>query len=214
MSAIVNWQYIGTATRNRLDALENACPAAELSTALLAGFTLACYHRDPGQIDSSFERAIFCATVEPTLFDWFFNTKTGYRGAYYDSPEAGLRFNRSLIDNLAPTLASWAVAQNRENDIDWIRRSLAAPSAKVRLAEHPGLCSACAGEWSSSHVSELYIQNGRWEHAVHTHAEWGRQAPFLTKIRIFGGLINGHGEEWVASHKLGRASHIFEHGWS
>lgn len=214
MSSIANWHYIGAAKRSRLDALENSRPAAEFSAALRAEFTVVCYHRDPGQTDSSYERAIFCGTVEPTLFDWFFNARTGYRGAYYDSPEAGLRFNRSLIDDLAPTLASWAVAQNRECDSDWIRRSLAAPSAKAWLAEHPGLCSACAGQWSPSHHSELHIQNGRWEHAVHTHGEWGSQAPYFTKIRIFGGLINGRGEEWVASQKWGRASHIFEHGWS
>jgi hypothetical protein len=214
VSAIANWRYVGADTNSRLDGLAHSRPAAELPAALRAELTVGCYHRDPGQTDASYERAVFCGTVEPTLFDWFFNARTGYRGAYYDSPEAGFRFNRTLIDNLAPALAGWAVAQHQENDVDWILRSLAAPSAKAWLAEHPGLCPACAGEWSPSYVSALHIQNGRWEHAVHTHAEWGRQAPYLTKIRIFGGLINGRSEECVASHKVDRASQIFKHGWS
>ncbi len=214
MPTPISWRYAGTATSSRLAALEHPRPAAELAAALRNELTLECYHPDPGQTDFSYVRAVFCGTVGPTLFDWFFNAKTGYRGAYFDSPEAGLQFNRSLIDALAPTLTAWVIARHLANNIDWIITSLAAPSAKAWLAEHPGLCQACTGEWSPLYVSELAIQNGRWERAAHTLADWGRQAPLLRKIRIFGGLINAQGEEWVASHKLGRSAHIFEHGWS
>jgi hypothetical protein len=214
MPATSSWRYNGSATSERLAALLHSPLREQLPAALCRGLILACYHRDPGQTDSSYERAIFCGSVDPTLFDWFFNARTGYRGAYYDSPEAGLRFNRILIDHLAPMLVSWAASQDGRKDIDWVRRSLSAPSAKAWLSEHPGVCQECAGEWSQSHSSDLQIENERWESETHTHAAWGRQAPLLSKIRIFGGLINAQNQEWVAGHKKNRATHISEHGWS
>ncbi len=214
MSATTNWHYVGTATSGRMAALASPRPAAELPVVLREGLALVCYHRDPGHTDTSYERAVFCGTVEPSIFDWFFNASTGYRGAYYEAADAGLRFNRALINCVAPTLVRWVIAQDSAENGDWIVKSLCAPSAKAWLAEYPGLCSACEGEWSQSQTSELRIENGRWEQATHTHAIWGRQAPLLTKIRIFGGLINAHGQEWLAAHKEGRATHISQHGWN
>ena len=170
--------------------------------------------REPREHDASYARAVFCGTVDPRLFDWFFNARTGYRGAYYEAPAAGTLANRALVDQLSDLLVDWALAQQLDCDRPWILASLTKPSAKAWLAECPGLCASCSGEWSPSDVSELQIENSRWEAASHTHSTWGRQAPYLTKIRIFGGLIDSEQSEWLAAHKTDRAAHIWEHGWS
>ncbi|WP_457324734.1 hypothetical protein [Roseateles sp. P5_E11] len=212
MSSPSSWRFVGGATPERLATLAQLRSPADLPEALRTELKLVCFHRDHGHTDPSFERAVFCGTVSPSLFDWFFNSRTGYRGAFYESPEAGSKFNRQLISHLASSLADWA-ARGGE-DRAWVLNSLAAPSAKAWLAEHPGLCKSCAGEWTSSLATNLQIENGRWECSTHVHAAWGRQAPLLSKVRIFGGLINKCQQEWLAAHKADRAHHIWEHGWS
>jgi hypothetical protein len=148
------------------------------------------------------------------LFDWFFNATTGYRGAFFESASAGTQANRAFVDHLAPFLADWAIGQQLDPDRQWVLASLAKSSAKAWLAEYPGLCTMCAGEWSSSYGAELHIENSRWERSAHVHSAWGRQAPLLSKIRIFGGFVDAQQKEWLASHKTERAEHIWEHGWS
>lgn len=208
------WRYVGEADPERLKFLTQPPPHADLADALRRGLALMCYHREPREHDDSYKRAVFCGAVESCLFDWFFNASTGYRGAYYESPDVGIRANRALLDFLADFLVNWSLIQKLDHDRSWIVASLSKPSAKVWLAEHPGLCPSCAGEWDSSYISELQILNKRWENSSHVHAEWGRQAPRLTKIRFFGGFIDKDHSEWLADHKNERASHIWEHGWS
>lgn len=212
MSAIA-WRFVGEAEEPRLLALTQSLPQSALASALRDGLTLRCFHREPREHDHSFRRAVFCGTVDLRLFDWFFNSGTGYRAAFYQGPDIGTRANRTLLDELSEFLLTWAVPQHDE-DRSWVHASLSQPSAKAWLAEYPGLCPACAGEWSSSYVSELEIRNDRWEYSPHVHAAWGRQAPSLTKIRIFGGFIDARHHEWLATRKSERAMHISEHGWS
>jgi hypothetical protein len=174
-----------------------------------------CFHREPRTADTSYSRAVFCGVVGPDLFDWFFNARTGYRGAFFDSPEAGVHANRMPINELSPSLVNWAIANHTDTERDWLVESLGQSTAKTWLAEEPlGLCAKCAGEWSASYVSELEIQNSRWECASDVHSAWGRQAPRLPKIRFFGGFINDQYQEWVAGHKAERANQIWEHGWT
>ena len=174
-----------------------------------------CFHREPRTVDTSYSRAVYTGEIEPALFDAFFNSPLGYRGAYFVSPEAGLKANRLLFDVLTPSLISWTKKHYGNIDEEWLVETLSLSSAKAWLAEAPlTLCSACVGEWSISYRSELEIVNGRWERSQHVHATWGRQAPRLTKVRFFGGFVNLKHREWVADQKLERAEHIWEHGWS
>lgn len=208
------WRYVGRADDVRIEALAHPLPNADLPDALRLGLALNCFHREPRDNDPTFKRAVFCGTVDTRLFDWFFNASTGYRGAFFESPECGSRANRMLIDKLAELLVQWALSQRLDNDREWVLASLSKPSAKAWLAEYPGLCPRCAGEWSNTYVSALRIENSRWETSGHIHSAWGCQAPELSKVRIFGGFIdNGH-NEWLAAHKAERAKHIWEHGWS
>lgn len=208
------WQYSGTADPQRLTALTTGLPLRELIAQLKGESSFLCFHTEPKDGDPSYRRAVFCFVLTKTLFDLFFNAQTGYRGAYFDSPDSGLRVNRSIIDELSPILLQWGTTQAPGERRAWIAESLSLSSAKIWLAEDPGLCSKCRGEWSQSYKSPLTIVNGRWEIAEHTHAEWGRQAPELTKLRVFGGFVNTEHQEWVASHKTIRGLHIWKHGWS
>jgi len=208
------WRYVGRAEPGRLAALASPLPHAELADALRNGIKLQCFHREPRNDDGSYKRAVFCGTVSLDLFDWFFNSSTGYRGAFFISASTGTQANRALVDQLAPFLVGWTTTNHIDLDSQWILASLAKPSAKAWLAEYPGLCSKCSGEWSSSYTAELHIENLRWECSSHVHSAWGRQAPQLSKVRVFGGFIDAQRNEWLASHKAERAQHIWEHGWT
>jgi hypothetical protein len=177
--------------------------------------TLVCFHREERSADPAYSRAVFCVEIGATLFDAFFNSSTGYRGAYFASPEEGLAANRFLIDELSQSLVDSASEWVRGVEVTWVRGSLGQPSAKAWLAEEVlALCDRCRGGWSTSYGPELEISNGRWELSNHAHAAWGRQAPSFTKLRLFGGFINGSFEPWVAPHKENRAAQIWAHGWS
>jgi hypothetical protein len=210
-----SWTYLGSATPERRAALEAPITFAEVVLALKQNMNVVCFHRDTKQRDNSYARAAFCADVGPTLFDAFFNAATGYRGAYFESPENGLAANRLLINALSPALTAWALSNCVNTNKEWLIESLSLPTAKAWLAEDTvALCANCAGGWSASYVSDLRIANGRWEQSGHAHAAWGRQAPGLTKIRVFGGFVNGDHQEWIADHKRERAHQIWEHGWT
>lgn len=209
-----SWRYVGTSESTRLDALTHPLPITELADAIRCELKLNCFHSESRQDDATFKRAVFCGSVSHDIFDWFFNARTGYRGAFFESPDNGDRVNRWLLDQLTAFLSDWVIAQELDTDCPWVLASLAKPSAKVWLAESPGLCDQCTGEWNPSYISELQIENTRWELPSHVHSVWGRQAPRLSKIRIFGGFIDSQQNEWLASHKTERAKQIWKHGWS
>jgi hypothetical protein len=208
------WAYVGNATAERRERLEYPRPYPELLTALKTS-PVACFHQEPKQRDDSYVRADFCLDIGSELFDAFFNTSTGYRGAYFIEADSGLVANRQLIAELSPMLVEWAIVRYPQLDRAWLIESLSLPTAKAWLGEDPkALCTSCAGGWSTSYVSDLWILNGRWENSTHTHATWGRQAPESSRLRIFGGFVNDLHEEWVDDSKRERAQHIWEHGWS
>jgi hypothetical protein len=176
---------------------------------------VACFHREERQRDTSYSRAAFCIDVSSALFDAFFNSSAGYRAAYFESMERGLAANQYLIEHLSAQLQHCAKELDHNVEQKWLDVSLSRPSAKAWVGEDVlALCPKCKGGWSTSYKSQLVIENGRWEYSRHTHAAWGRQAPELVKIRIFGGFVNRAHEEWVADHKVARAQQIWEHGWT
>jgi hypothetical protein len=99
-----------------------------------------------------------------------------------------------------------------------MKESLATPSAKVWLAEHgkeiERKCPACKGEWSINSADGSEIRNGRWEMAAGQKAEWGRQAPYLTKLRFMGAFVDDRFAEYVPYDKRFRSNDISYFGWS
>src|SRR5262249_43385393 len=49
-------------------------------------------------------RSVLQFRVGTSLFDWFFNAKTGYRAHFRKSPETGLEFNDAIVKMAVDTL--------------------------------------------------------------------------------------------------------------
>lgn len=209
------WKYIGAFDPARLATLLSAVSFSHIAERLEREMNIVCCHKQDCNDSPGFARIIYCAEIGHTLFDLFFNSASGYRGAYFESPENGLAANRQLLRTVTEKLLAWSIENCSGEDITFIRRSLSASSAKAWLAEITlELCAACSGEWSTSHKSDLEIVNGRWELDNHTHAVWGRQAPGFGKFRVFGGFVNDSSDEYVAPRKVDRARDIWQRGWS
>lgn len=50
-------------------------------------------------------RAIIQFRVDPDLYDWFFNARTGYRAQFWISPDNGIEFNGKITKELADFLS-------------------------------------------------------------------------------------------------------------
>lgn len=196
-------------------ALLSVVPFGDIADRLSREMDIVCCHKQDCDDSLGFARVIYCAEIGQTLFDLFFNSASGYRGAYFESPENGLAANRELLHAVMGKLLSWSGEHRKDEDPNLIRRSLSASSAKAWVAESTlELCDFCSGEWCNSYKAELEIANGRWELENHAHAKWGRQAPRFRKLKIFGGFVNNSSDEYVALHKVHRANDIWGLGWS
>jgi hypothetical protein len=171
-----------------------------------------CGHGEPCDIDARFARIAYCIEVTGPVFDLFFNARHGYRGSYFDSPHRGLEVNHAIIERLRPVLLTDVQPDGVQVDAS---TSLQCLSAKVWLAElGKQRCPRCAGEWNAPSDGVVEIRNGRWEVDTHPYARYGVRAPYLTKIRIFGGFIDDRGNELIPADKKERNRHIWARGWS
>jgi hypothetical protein len=212
---VTEWKYKGVCDDARLRALETSAPFEDLAGRLERDMEIVCCHTRDCCDRPGYKRTIYCVEVAPQLFDVIFNSQSGYRGAYFQSPERGLSANGLALSTVALRLVAWTRDHCVDQDPAFAAKSLSAPSAKLWLAEGPlSLCDRCKGEWSLSVRANLEIINGRWERDSHTHAEWGRQAPWFRKVRFIGAFLNDAGNEYVALHKKCRATDICARGWS
>ena len=169
-----------------------------------------CCHPAPCDNGPQFSRVVFCIQVATPTFDLFFNSEAGYRGAYYLSPYDGLAANRAFIKRISPRLIAWSSLQCPDIGAT---ESLASPSAKAWLAEiGSGICKHCAGEWSAKSDGPE-IRNGRWEHED-SKGGWGRKAPYLSKLKIFGAFLDERQNVLIPHDKRHRAIDIYKFGWS
>ena len=174
-----------------------------------------CFHLQYCHDDNAYSRPIFCVQVTSQLFDAFFNSPVGYRGAFYSSPFSGLEANYLLMEQLLPQMVRWADANIPGHDSSFSIASLAAHSAKAWLAERSlELCDQCEGEWTHPQDSAAEILNGRWERTDSANARKGRKAPLHSKIRLFGAFLSGYGDEFVPARKCRREFDISESGWA
>jgi hypothetical protein len=209
------WQYTGACDDTRLRALLTPRPFEDVVEHVAKEMNIACCHIRDCCDRAGYKRAIYCADVSEALFDTFFNSQYGYRGSYFDSPECGVVSNEVLFREVGPRLLKWTRTELPDLDCEFAARSLAGVSAKVWLAEESlTICQKCQGEWSSSTKAALQIVNGRWECDSHTHAQWGRQAHRLRKLRFIGAFLNDSDDEYVAPHKRARARDIWARGWA
>lgn len=216
---IERWDFADSLDDDRKENLKAAPSFYEITAQIKKEIKVLCFHPDPCQDDKQFERFVYSIFVGKKLFDWFYNSVNGYRAAYYQSPHEGIKANEYFIQSLMPDLiASDKTAEDA--DKGFIKETLKSPSAKAWLVEHKGFknwngedCQFCE-EWTLPRDKEAEILNSRWENETCQNAEWGRKAPYLTKIRIMGAFLNDHYDEFIPSTKRFRAKDINENGWS
>ncbi len=173
-----------------------------------------CCHPEPCDLATGFERIIYCLEIDPDVFDLFFNSRNGYRAAFFRSPYEGLRANSEALAMLASALAASEATQD-QRPFEFIEESLTSPTAKLWLAEpEVGFCELCSGEWSNPKNYDPEIRNERWECSSHDNATKGRKAPYFTKLRVFGAFLNHACDEIVAGRKRHRALHLHQWGWA
>lgn len=215
------WSYaLSLKAEARVPALTSGVPFAHIGSRVAKELNVLCCHASR-VLGTEFARPVFTIGVGNELFDLFFNSQNGYRGSYFRSPGAGMDVNLSFMRAIAPRLTEDPLSVKSALSRDYIRESLTTPSAKAWLAEHgkeiDQKCPACKGEWSSGSAglaSLAEIRNAKWEIASGQKAEWGRKAPYLSKLRVMGAFINDQHSEYVPHDKRFRANEIHEFGWS
>ncbi len=217
---IERWNFILSENSERLERLGKSSSFESIVEDITDHMTILCCHQDTIK-DTLFKRVVYCVTVSGNLFDLFFNSRNGYRAWYYRSPFEGLRANSLAIGLLCPILVVADQTQESNLSTDFIRESLTSPSSKIWLAECGReiclTCHGCRGEWSASvlgNQNELEILNNRWELGSDLKARWGRRAPYLTKLKVFGAFLDNSKNEFIPSIKRFCAHEISEFGWS
>ena len=210
-----SWHFGSTVGKERADALLQAVAFAAIVEAIAQDMEILCCHRRCCDDLAGFSRVIFNLRVPQSTFDIFFNSEHGYRGAYFDSPYAGLAANGACIQRLTPLLLAWANQHEPSVDQVFARESLASPTAKVWLTEFEShICEKCVGEWGNPTDEAPEICNGRWEFANAPGGRYGRKAPFLSKLRVFGAFLNERHDEFTPARKRHRAEDLNKEGWS
>lgn len=207
---------------SRLSNLEKPVQFPDIVQQIAGTMTALCCHLDHSwAAENAATRVVYCIQVKKELFDLFFNSSSGYRAAYFRSPEDGISANAIFFKMVAPKLADSSLSSSSGLDSEFINQSLLTPSAKVWLAERTKEvekdCVGCKGEWSSGSIEDNdrpEILNGVWERSDRVKAKWGRKAPYLTKLRVMGAFLDGRFNEWIPFDKRFRAKEIHELGWS
>jgi hypothetical protein len=205
------WAYSSSVNSDRQERLTTPSAWDDIIKLIATNSEVVCVHEKEACDALGFFRLEACLTVHPNTFDLFFNAENGYRGQYFISPHHGILGNRALIDAVAPAvLAGPGTDQFRHVRPEG---SIGQFSAKAWLGE-PGKhsCAKCTGDWSGDGGKD--IANGIWENSILPNSTYGCTAPYLGKIRVFGGFINSNGDEFLSPDKWKRAQHIAECGWS
>jgi hypothetical protein len=206
------WRYSDAVCQSRQQNLLDPPSFEEITKAVKQTMRIQCGHPDPCVDKAEYQRIVYCVVVDRPLFDLFFNSVNGYRAWYFRSGAKGIDKNKLFLQSLTPALLEFRSNDQASNQM--IERSLNASSAKAWLAEvGKEICPKCEGEWSAPHDDQAEILNGCWEHST-LHSGWGRKAPYLAKIRLFGAFVSEADDPYVASHKIDRAEQIRDCGWS
>jgi hypothetical protein len=178
------WTYAQSLGSDRLRALASHTSFTEITERVLADAEPLCIHERASDDRAGFTRVVVTIEVPPPVFDLFFNSAAGYRGAYADSPFSGLKANHTFLGRLLSFVTTRFTQSATTPSPSLIRESLSSPSAKVWLAEvGPSLCDKCCGEWSTPQDETPEIFNGdtsaRWSAgrcATSAIPAWSRRA--------------------------------------
>lgn len=219
---MIMWKFSASVSNDRISALLMPSTIEAISRRIANEMEFLCSHHDPCKDHADFAREIYCIRVPEELFDIFFNSPHGYRGAYFRSPGEGMDANMCFIQTLAPKLIEMSALSTTPSKRESIRESLLSNSAKAWLAEngnHFHSCPKCEGEWGTPQDTSPEIINGRWDLSQESLSQeslskCGNQAPRFTKIRIFGAFLDNRNNEFIPDRKRNRSRDINMYGWS
>ena len=171
-----------------------------------------CHTRDccdkPG-----YKRTIYCVEVAPQLFDVIFNSQSGYRGAYFQSPERGLSANGLVLSTVTPRLVAWTRDRCIHQGPAFAEKSLSAASANYGSRKshfHSVIGARANGPLQCEQMSRSLMGDGS---AIFTHSRNGvARRHGARKVRFIGGFLNDAHDEYVAPHKKSRATDIWARG--
>ena len=131
-----------------------------------------CHTRDccdkPG-----YKRTIYCVEVAPQLFDVIFNSQSGYRGAYFQSPERGLSANGLVLSTVTPRLVAWTRDRCIHQGPAFAEKSLSAASANYGSRKshfHSVIGARANGPLQCEQMSRSLMGDGS---AIFTHTRNG-----------------------------------------
>lgn len=150
-------------------------------------------------------RAMAQVPLAETVFDQFFNGRSGYRAQYYLSPEEGVLYNRDVLQGLKTTLSSAYSKVTLPVSLDQVLRSLDGPHSKVWVFEEKA---------AFDNAAENSLNPPRW---VENNGARGRRAPLPDHLMldIKGAFIHPtSGTLFVDPLKLDRACDLFRKGYT
>ena len=187
-------------------------------------------------VDSKGCRAIVQFRVTPTLYDWFYNGRTGYRAQFWISPDTGMKFNnrsltavvKALTERLAEAIpvrrisvrddgASCDVGEIIAYPREELLRSLTPKISKIWIGEQ--LIQTSMGPMKDVltllHKAEKLCVRG-WP--VEGEGCEGLRAllpcPEYCWLDVKGGFLSAKGEPDQIKSPRGRAQQIHKCGWT
>lgn len=129
------WHFGPAVNEKRTAALLRENTFTEVVEIVVRDMEVLCCHSQVCDDMAGFSRVILNQRVPPATFDLFFNSESGYRGAYFESLYIGLVANEACLRRLTPLLLAWAEQHEPSLDRKFAQQSLASLTAKVWLNE-------------------------------------------------------------------------------
>jgi hypothetical protein len=198
----VTWSFTAVVEPARVSKLEHWRSFDDIAAAVVAA-SVAPLHWEPANATelAGCHRASYDLTVDPDIYDAFFNAHAGYRAQYALNEATGTAANRLLLDLLYQV--SFRMGPKHESaSADLIEMSLRGAQAKVWIVE-----SEVESQLGDPHRS---INWATWE--FNEPDGQGLRAPRGTRLEVKGGWVDHQGREVIYRPKLRRANNIYRTG--
>ena len=214
------WQFRNL-DQERVQLLSRARPFATFANDLCTSIQCVNYRRRRGDRDAKgWWRPVFEMQVGRSTFDFFFNSKYGYRGQYYEDPIRGDEANMQLLGALVDLLMESTGETSARNEL--IRQSVLSCHAKIWINEdehsprQPELIVEIAvPEWKAAGEAarrSLDASNPIPDKEV--DRIFGVRAPEGTRIEVKGAWLDCDNRARRTASKMNRAQDIHDFGVS
>ena len=158
--------------------------------------------------------------VGRSMFDYFFNSKFGYRGQYYISPNRGDEANAQFLGVIVDLLVESTGETAEQNRL--IRQSVFSSHAKIWINEdehdpqQPNLIvELTVPEWkAAAKAVRRNLDAAKPVTDKEVDRIFGVQAPEGTRIEVKGAWLDRENREHRTANKIDRAQDIHDFGGS